>query len=194
MAVLGQRKPGAVRVSGLALFSMVADGPGVTAAVKYHIVIDGMAATLSASGGHFVYRAEGGECVERDYSAAPVGDGAWSILIGGRSYTGKVLGDGEVSVNGHVFRVEAFDPRGPRGRRSPGERSGPQVVATSMPGRVVRVLVEPGQEVAEGDAVIVVEAMKMQNEMKAPRAGRVASVKAEAGATVSAGDILVVIE
>jgi biotin carboxyl carrier protein len=63
-----------------------------------------------------------------------------------------------------------------------------------MPGRVVRVLVEPGQEVAEGEPLIVVEAMKMQNEMKAPRAGRVASVKAEAGATVSAGDILVVIE
>jgi biotin carboxyl carrier protein len=63
-----------------------------------------------------------------------------------------------------------------------------------MPGRVVRVLVTVGQQVAAGERLIVVEAMKMQNEMKAPRAGRVASVKAEAGATVSAGDILVVIE
>ena len=63
-----------------------------------------------------------------------------------------------------------------------------------MPGRVIRVLVEAGQQVEAGQGLIVVEAMKMQNEMKAPRAGRVASVKAEAGAAVSAGDILMVIE
>ena len=173
---------------------MAADGPGVAAAVKYHIVIDGKAAILSASGDHFAYHAEGEECVERDYSASPAGDGAWSILIDGRSYAAKLLGEGEVSINGRVFQVEVFDPRGPRGRRAAGERSGPQVVTTSMPGRVVRVLVTPGQQVAAGQRLIVVEAMKMQNEMKAPRAGRVVSVEAEAGATVSAGDILVVIE
>ena len=132
--------------------------------------------------------------MERDYSAAPAGDGAWSILIEGRSYAVKLLGKGGVSVNGRVYQVEVCDPRGPRGRRTQAERSGPQVVATSMPGRVVRVLVTAGQQVAAGQRLIVVEAMKMQNEMKAPRAGRVASVKAEAGATVSAGDILVVIE
>jgi biotin carboxyl carrier protein len=168
---------------------VAADGAGVSAAVKYDIVIDGKAATLSLAGGSFVYHG-----VERDYSSAPAGDGAWSILIDGRSYAVKVLGGGEVSVNGRVFRVDVIDPRGPRGRRTAGERAGPQVVATSMPGRVVRVLVTAGQQVAAGERLIVVEAMKMQNEMKAPRAGRVASVKAEAGATVSAGDILVVIE
>jgi biotin carboxyl carrier protein len=162
--------------------------------VKYEIVINGKAATLSAAGEHFVYRTEGAGCVERDYSAAPVGDGGWSILIEGRSYAVHVLGGGKVSVNGRVYQVDVFDPRGSRGRRTPGGRTGPQVVATSMPGRVVRVLVTPGQQVAAGQRLIVVEAMKMQNEMKAPRAGRVASVKAEAGATVSAGDILVVIE
>ena len=150
--------------------------------------------THRPAAGDFVYRAEGGECVERDYSAAPAGTGAQSILIEGRSYAVQLLGEGEVAVNGRVFQVEVFDPRGPRGRRSPGGDSGPQSVTTLMPGRVVRVLVTPGQEVAAGQPVIVVEAMKMQNEMKAPRAGRVASVKAEAGATVSAGDILVVIE
>jgi biotin carboxyl carrier protein len=157
--------------------------------VKYEIVIDGKAATLSLAGGRIVFQG-----VERDYSAAPAGDGAWSILIDGRSYSVELFGEGEVSVNGRMFRVEAFDPRGPRGRRVAGERPGPHVIASSMPGRVVRVLVTEGQQVAAGQRLIVVEAMKMQNEMKAPRAGRVASVKAEAGATVSAGDILVVIE
>ena len=162
--------------------------------MKYQILIDGKAATLSAADGRFTYQAEEGECVGRDYSATPVSGGAWSILIDGRSYSVQVLGESEVAVNGRVFHVEAFDPRAPRGRRSAGGRSGPLSITTSMPGRVVRVLVTQGQEVAVGEPLIVVEAMKMQNEMKAPRAGRVASVKAEAGATVSAGDILVVIE
>jgi len=157
--------------------------------MKYEIVIDGKAATLATAQGRFAY-----DALERDYSAAAVGDGAWSILIEGRSYAVQVLGTGEVSVNGRVYHVEVIDPRGPRGRRSAGESSGPRSITAAMPGRVVRVLVTEGQDVAEGDPVIVVEAMKMQNEMKAPRGGRVASVKAEAGATVSAGDILVVIE
>jgi biotin carboxyl carrier protein len=157
--------------------------------MKYEIVIDGKAATLATAEGRFAY-----DALERDYLAAAVGEGAWSILIEGRSYAAQVLGGGEVSVNGRVYHVEIIDPRGPRGRRSAGESSGPRSIAAAMPGRVVRVLVTEGQDVAEGDPVIVVEAMKMQNEVKAPRAGRVASVKAEAGATVSAGDILVVIE
>ena len=173
---------------------MVADGPGVAAAVKYEIVIDGNAATLSANGERFKYQREGGAGIERNYSVAPAGDGTWSILIDGRSYAVTLLGQGEVSVNGRVFHVEVFDPRGLRGRRAAAESSGPQAVAAPMPGRVIRVLVEAGQQVEAGQGLIVVEAMKMQNEMKSPRAGRVAAVKAAAGATVSAGDILVVIE
>jgi biotin carboxyl carrier protein len=93
-----------------------------------------------------------------------------------------------------VFHVGVFDPRELRGRRSAANNSGPQAVIAPMPGRVIRVLVEPGQEVAADEGLIVVEAMKMQNEMKAPRAGRVAAVKTAAGATVSAGDVLLVIE
>ena len=63
-----------------------------------------------------------------------------------------------------------------------------------MPGKIVRVLVEAGANVAAGDGVIVVEAMKMQNEMKAPKAGIVISINAKEGATVNAGDVLAVIE
>ena len=81
-----------------------------------------------------------------------------------------------------------------RGRRATADSSGTHAVTAPMPGRVIRVLVGPGQEVAAGEGLIVVEAMKMQNEMKAPRAGRVAAVKTIAGATVSAGDVLLVIE
>jgi biotin carboxyl carrier protein len=162
--------------------------------MKYEIVIDGKAAALSAVGDRFTYRREGGEAIEHQYSAAPAGDGTWSILIDGRSYAVAILGAGEVSVNERVFRVDVFDPRELRGRRSAADNSGPQAIAAPMPGRVIRVLVDPGQEVAADEGLIVVEAMKMQNEMKAPRAGRVAAVKTVAGATVSAGDVLLVIE
>ena len=162
--------------------------------MKYEIVIDGKSAALSVAGERFEYQREGGAAVERQYSAAPAGDGTWSILIDGRSYAVAILAAGEISVNGRLFHVEVFDPRELRGRRSAANSSGPQSVTAPMPGRVIRVLVDPGQEVAAEEGLIVVEAMKMQNEMKAPRAGRVAAVKTLAGATVSAGDILLVIE
>jgi len=162
--------------------------------VKYEIVIDGKAATLSAEDGRFEFSPEGGDGIQYPYSMIPAGDAIWSILIDGRSYAVTLLGGGDVSVNGRVFHVEVLDPRGMRGRRTAAESSGPQSVTAPMPGRVLRVLVEAGQDVEAGQGLIVVEAMKMQNEMKSPRAGRVASVKVDAGATVSAGDILVVIE
>ena len=63
-----------------------------------------------------------------------------------------------------------------------------------MPGKVVRVLVEQGASVKAGDALIVVEAMKMQNEMKSPRDGTVTTLKDVTGATVNAGDVLAVVE
>lgn len=173
---------------------MAANRPGDAVAVIYEIAIDRKASAFSIAGQRFKYHREGGEAIEREYSAAPAGDGTWSILIDGRSYAVAILGPGEVSVNGRVFHVDVFDPRELRGRRSAADNNGPQPITAPMPGRVIRVLVEPGQEAAAGQGLIVVEAMKMQNEMKAPRAGRVASVKAEAGATVSAGDILMVIE
>ena len=162
--------------------------------MKYEIVIDGKAATLSVAGERFEYQREGGAPIERPYSAATAGDGTWSILIDGRSYAVAILGAGEVSVNGRVFHVGVFDPRELRGRRSAADSGGPQSVTAPMPGRVIRVLVESGQQVAAAEGLIVVEAMKMQNEMKAPRAGRVAAVKTVPGATVSAGDVLLVIE
>jgi biotin carboxyl carrier protein len=63
-----------------------------------------------------------------------------------------------------------------------------------MPGRVVRLLVEVGVEVAEGQGVVVIEAMKMQNELKSSKTGRVVRVGVAVGDTVGSGDVLVVVE
>jgi biotin carboxyl carrier protein len=63
-----------------------------------------------------------------------------------------------------------------------------------MPGRVIRVLVSEGDEVAAGQGIVVVEAMKMQNEMPSPKAGRVASVSVKPGDAVASGQVLAAVE
>ena len=78
--------------------------------------------------------------------------------------------------------------------RNHSKGEGRQNIVATMPGRVVRVLVAAGDQVEAGQGIVVVEAMKMQNEMKAVRAGRVAALPAVAGATVNAGEILAAIE
>jgi biotin carboxyl carrier protein len=101
---------------------------------------------------------------------------------------------GEIAVNGRAFAVEVFDPREMRARKSAGAGEGRQNIIAMMPGKVVRVLAAPGDAVGAGQGLIVVEAMKMQNEMKSPKAGRVVEVKTQPDATVAAGEVLMVIE
>jgi len=103
-------------------------------------------------------------------------------------------GPTEVQVGDWVYAVALVDPKRLRGAgQSAGRESSGRVVA-SMPGKIVRVLIEEGARVEEGDALLVVEAMKMQNELKAPKGGAVAQLHAQAGQTVNAGDVLVVVE
>jgi biotin carboxyl carrier protein len=162
--------------------------------MNYDVAVDGRPARLSVEGTRFRYESEGGERAARDFSIEPAGEGRFSVLAGPRSYEVTLLSSGEVSVNGRTFRVEVFDPRGLRSRERGGESQGRRKIVAPMPGRVIRVLVELNQEVEAGQGLIVVEAMKMQNEMKSPQAGRVVEVKTAPGAAVSAGEVLVVIE
>jgi biotin carboxyl carrier protein len=93
------------------------------------------------------------------------------------------------------YEIKLIDPKRLRSAQSSGAHShGSAEIVAPMPGRVVRVLVEVGQQVAAGEGVAVVEAMKMQNEMKAPRAGTVVALSATAGETVNAGDVLAIVE
>lgn len=91
--------------------------------------------------------------------------------------------------------VKIIDPkRLGSGQNSGGHHHGVAEIVAPMPGKVVRVHVEAGATVEKGVGVVVVEAMKMQNEMKSPRAGVVVSVKVKPGDTVNAGDVLAVLE
>jgi biotin carboxyl carrier protein len=73
-------------------------------------------------------------------------------------------------------------------------RSGPLAVRSPMPGKIVKVLVRPGDEVKAGQGVVVVEAMKMENELRAPRDGRVKEVSAREGHAVESGETLATLE
>lgn len=104
-------------------------------------------------------------------------------------------GKSRVIVDGHEFEVELTDPKRLRGSGRDAEHGdGKAEIRTAMPGKVVRILVEKGAAIEKGDGVLVVEAMKMQNELKSPKAGTVKEIRVEEGSTVSAGDILAVIE
>jgi biotin carboxyl carrier protein len=122
--------------------------------------------------------------------------GVYSILIDGRSYEARVEEGPSalvVVIDGRRFEIEARDPRRFARKSGRGGTDGVQSVAAPMPGKVVRVLVAVGDEVTAGQGLLVVEAMKMQNEMKAPRAGKVLSLHAGPGATVTAGETLATI-
>ena len=101
----------------------------------------------------------------------------------------------KVSLRGVTYAVRFTDPKRLRSAQSGAEQDkGTARIMAPMPGKVVRVLVEAGAEVEAGAGIMVVEAMKMQNEMKSPKRGRVVSIDAEVGSTVNAGDVLAVIE
>ncbi|MEP6741176.1 MAG: biotin/lipoyl-containing protein [bacterium] len=100
-----------------------------------------------------------------------------------------------VVLRGDSYDINIIDPRRLLSARSSAAHDhGAAEIVSPMPGKVVRVLVEAGAKVEAGAGIIVVEAMKMQNEMKSPKTGVVVSINAESGATVNAGDVLAVIE
>jgi biotin carboxyl carrier protein len=100
-----------------------------------------------------------------------------------------------VTLRGRTYTITIADPKRLRsGENSHRHDHGSAEITAPMPGKVVRVLVEAGTQVEAGAGILVVEAMKMQNEMKTPRAGTIVSLNAKAGDTVNAGDVLAVVD
>ena len=100
-----------------------------------------------------------------------------------------------VNVGANDFEIKITDPKRLRSSAGAGANAeGTAEIKTAMPGKLVRVLVEAGAAVEKGDGILVVEAMKMQNEMKAPKDGTVKEIRFAEGATVNAGDVLAIIE
>jgi biotin carboxyl carrier protein len=123
--------------------------------------------------------------------------GVYSILIDGRSYEAQVSkraddsgGDSSpyvVTVGLRHYLVEIRDPRRWRRDGAGVREEAPQEIVAPMPGKIVKVLVSENQEVARDQGLLVIEAMKMQNEIRAPRAGRVERIYAQEETGVEAG-------
>lgn len=125
-------------------------------------------------------------------------DGEGQGSAGVRSYRCvRTVCDGEetIAVGSELHKVSVSDPRSLRAqRKGMGAANGTLQIKASMPGRIARVLVEAGEAVKAQQGILVIEAMKMQNELKTSRDGRVAELRVSAGDKVASGQVLAVIE
>jgi biotin carboxyl carrier protein len=123
--------------------------------------------------------------------------GTYTFYVGGRvveAHVSEGIGDAlRVQVGGDVTEVRVVNRR----RRAHGADAGAeglQTLVAPMPGKIVAILAGAGASVERGQGVVVVEAMKMQNEVKAPKEGTVAEVRVKVGDAVTAGQVLAVVE
>jgi len=162
----------------------------------YDVTIDGKnhRLELNHADGRWTCRLDGRELQVDAVLARP---DVLSLRIGNMAYevrSERVANDLHVWVGSTRFAAEVRDPRSLRGRKHAGDDHGPRKIAAPMPGKVVRLLVHEGDEVEPGAGVAVVEAMKMQNEIKSPKKGKVQKILVGEGATVNAGEVLAIVE
>lgn len=129
---------------------------------------------------------------------AEITPNVFSVLLPGRSHEVYVTpssgGQLQLHTGGFEFLAEVIDPRAWRGRLHGGaEAEGRQQITAPMPGKVVRLLMKAGDMVDGGQGLLVVEAMKMQNEIRSPKSGRVERVLVAEGQAVNAGEVLCVV-
>jgi len=136
---------------------------------------------------------------ELEVDAALTARDILSVLLDGKAYEIKrersLRGELHMVIGSARYAVDVQDPRSLRSRRAvAGAEAGPQKIKAPMPGKIVRILVSEKDEVKAGQGVIVMEAMKMQNEMKSPKDGVVQKIMTAEGSTVNAGDALAIVE
>lgn len=167
--------------------------------MKYFVTIAGRTFDVDVDGPQVTVD---GATLEAHVAAVP-GTPLHHLLLGGASWTVGVDGDGGeggawvFAALGERFHVEVTDERTRQIKAFTAAGASPPqggVVTAPMPGLVVRVGVEEGQRVEAGQGLVVVEAMKMENELRAPHAGVVARVHVTAGQPVEKGAALVTLE
>jgi biotin carboxyl carrier protein len=170
---------------------------GLEEPVKFEVQAGGATTPVEVTGeaGRYTVTLEGETAV---VDARQTVEGIWSILLDGVSHVADVTeqdGTYAVDVNGerYTVRVEEETRYIIRTRGSTGAERG-QVLKAPMPGKVTLIEVAVGQSVAPGDGLIVLEAMKMENEFKAEATGTVKEIRVQVGQAVNPGDVLLVIE
>ncbi|MGA7378664.1 MAG: biotin/lipoyl-containing protein [Candidatus Sulfotelmatobacter sp.] len=162
----------------------------------YDVTIDGKkyGLDLNRADGRWSCRLDGREVEVDAILARP---DVLSLRVGNLAYeikSERVANDLHLWVGSTRFAAEVRDPRSLRGRARAADGRGPKKIVAPMPGKVVRLLVKEGDQVELGAGVAVVEAMKMQNEIKSPKKGTVQKIMATEGAAVNAGDVLAIVE
>ncbi len=120
-----------------------------------------------------------------------------TLIVDGKSYDAGVLRQGAahaVAVGGQTFEVALTAAARGAAASHRKSASGPAKVSAPMPGKIVRVSATPGQEVKAGECLVVMEAMKMENEIRSPRAGRIRDVVVKEGQAVESGALLLLVE
>lgn len=132
-----------------------------------------------------------------DADAAEVARGIYSILIGGEAFevrTEVAAGKLRVVSRGHEMLAAVRDPRQWRRRGGAAlQAEGRQQIIAPMPGKIIRVLVKAGDAVETDQGLLVVEAMKMQNEIRSPKSGTVERLSVAEGQAVTAGEVVAVV-
>ncbi len=164
--------------------------------MTYEIAIDGKnyRLELNQSDGRWTCRVDGRDIEVDAVLARP---NVLSLRLGNKAYEVKcerVGNDQHLWVGSLRFAAEVRDPRSLRSRARTADDHGPRKLTAPMPGKVVRILVTQGDEIEAGVGVLVVEAMKMQNEVKSPKKGTVQKILVSEGAAVNAGDVLAIVE
>jgi biotin carboxyl carrier protein len=166
--------------------------------VKYVATFDGASHVVEVTGGDGRYRLTlGDDAWEVD--ARLTAQGIYSLLIGGVSYVADVVdreGTCVVDVGGETYEV-LVEEQTRWIIRTKGGAAGAahaRTLTAPLPGKITHVAVRPGDRVQAGDTLVVIEAMKMENEFKAAAAGTIAEVRVAAGQAVNPGDVLVVLE
>ena len=162
--------------------------------MKYEVRIAGKTRIfeLQRDGARWQFTLDG---AATDADAIEIAPGIFSVLLNSESHEIRVAPnpDGSLTIQDgpHEFKAEVADPRSWRGRKhGAAELEGRQKIVAPMPGKVIRLLVKPGDRVEAGQGLLVVEAMKMQNEVKSPKTGTVEKLLAKESQPVNAGDVL----
>ena len=159
--------------------------------------VNGRAETVEMTGRDGRYRVTIGEQAI-DVDARRIADGLYSLLVDGVSHVADVTPGKRgtrVDVGGATYHVEVEEHARHviRTRGGAAAKGGTQTITAPLPGKITHVAVAAGDHVERGDTLVVIEAMKMENEFKAAAAGTVAEVRVQPGQPVNPGDILVII-
>ncbi len=178
---------------------MARRGPPGIASLILRVEVDGESyeLELGRNGSESTYSLKGAEEAHGSASVVELTPGTFSVLMAHRSFTVSVSErDGwlEVWTGAQRYMLSISDPRDRPAQSKKLPSSGPVEIRAQMPGRIIKLLVTVGDAVETGQGIIVVEAMKMQNEMKSPKDGVVSLIRAQEGATVAAGETMMVIE